>query len=91
MTKQELVRRVASDAELSQRDANVMLDSLIEIIMETVASGEKVQLVGFGSFEAKQRAARIGRNPQTKEPVDIPAATVPTFHPGTIFKERVGR
>ena len=91
MTKQELVRRVAADAELSQREANIMLDSLMEIIMDTVAAGEKVQLVGFGSFEAKPRAARIGRNPLTKEPIEIPASIVPAFHPGTIFKEKVGR
>ena len=91
MNKQDLVRIVANDAELSQRDASVLLDSALEAIMNAVAAGEKVQLMGFGSFEAKERAARVGRNPHTGETVEIPATTTPFFTPGTIFKEKVER
>lgn len=91
MNKQDLVRIIARDAELSQRDASLLLDSTLEAIMSAVAAGEKVQLLGFGTFEAKERSARNGRNPQTGEMMEIPAATVPVFHPGVLFKERVDR
>lgn len=91
MNKQDLVRIISADSELSQRDASVLLDSVLEAIMSAVAAGEKVQLIGFGSFEAQKRSARTGRNPRTGEAVEIPATTVPAFHPGVLFKERVGR
>ena len=91
MNKQDLVRIAAHEAELSQRDAAVLLDSALEAIMNAVAAGAKVQLMGFGSFEAKERAARVGRNPHTGETVEIPATTTPFFTPGTIFKEKVER
>lgn len=91
MNKQELIRKIAQDSEVSQRDASVMLDSTLEAIMAAVAAGEKIQLVGFGTFEAKERKARTGRNPLTGELIDIPAATVPVFRPGVIFKEKVDR
>lgn len=91
MNKQDLIRKIAADSELTLREATVALDSTLEAIMSAVASGEKLQLVGFGSFEAKERPARLGRHPQTGEEIEIPAATVPIFHPGVIFKERVDR
>jgi len=91
MNKQDLIRIIASNSELSQRDASVLLDSTLDAIMSAVAAGDKVQLVGFGTFEAKERSARIGRNPQTGEEIEISAATVPAFRPGVLFKERVGR
>ncbi len=89
MNKQELIRRIADDSEVSRRDAAVMLDSTLEAIMSTVADGDSVQLLGFGTFEARTRKARTARNPQTGEEVQVPETTVPVFRPGVIFKERV--
>lgn len=91
MNKQELIRRIAADSEVTQREASIMLDSTLQIIMSAVAAGDKVQLTGFGTFESKDRPARTGRNPQTGETLEIPASTVPVFHPGVIFKETVDR
>lgn len=91
MNKQDLIRRISDDSELSRRDASVLLDSMLEAIMSAVAAGERVQLVGFGTFEARERQARVARNPQTGETVEVPAATVPVFRPGVLFKERVDR
>ena len=89
MNKQELIHKIATDAELTQKQASAALDSVLDTIVSTVASGDKVQLVGFGTFEAKKRGARIGRNPQTKETVEIPASVVPAFKAGKAFKEAV--
>lgn len=89
MNKQDLVKKIAHDAEVTQRQASVMVDSMINIVMEAVANGEKVQLLGFGTFEAKQRAARVGRNPSTGEAVEIPETVIPVFKPGQEFKEMV--
>lgn len=91
MNKQDLVRIIASESEVTQRDASIMLDSTLEAIMSAVAAGDKVQLTGFGTFEAKERAARVGRNPRTGETIEVPAATVPAFHAGVLFKEKVDR
>ena len=65
------------------------MDSVFDSIAATVAAGEKVSIPGFGTFESKTRAARTGRNPRTKETVEIPASTVPTFKAGKLFKEKV--
>ena len=89
MNKQELIHKITTDAELTQKQASAALDSVLDTIVSTVASGDKVQLVGFGTFEAKKRGARIGRNPQTKETVEIPASVVPAFKAGKAFKEAV--
>lgn len=91
MNKQELIKRVAEDSEVTQRDAGVMIDNLLNIIMTTVASGEKIQLLGFGTFESKKRSARMGRNPGTNEPVPIPETVAPVFKPGSEFKDMVRR
>ena len=91
MNKQELIKKVAQDSEVTQRQASVMLDSLINIITTAVAKGDKVQLLGFGTFEAKQRKPRVGRHPSTGEPVEIPAATLPVFKAGQEFKELVNK
>lgn len=91
MNKQEFVKLLAQDAELTTRQAAQAVDSMVEIIMEQVAAGEKIQFSGFGTFERKDRKPRTGRNPRTNEPVMIPATTVPAFTPGSVFKEKVER
>lgn len=89
MNKGELVDKVAEKANISKKQADEIVSATISSIMEAVASGDKVTLVGFGSFEPRQRAEREGRNPQTGQPVVIPAATVPGFSAGKLFKEMV--
>ena len=81
MNKTELVKVVAEQAELTQKDAAKAVDALIEIISETLAQEEKIQLIGFGTFEVRERAARKGRNPQTGEEIEIAASKVPAFKP----------
>lgn len=76
-------------AGLTKKDANIVLNGLLDSIMDLVANGEKVSFVGFGSFEARTRAPRAGRNPQTGEPIQIPAHTVPVFKPGKKFRDCV--
>lgn len=89
MNKKELVENVAREAEITRVDAEKVLDAILETISETLAAGEKVSLVGFGTFETKYRAAREGRNPQTGETLQIPATIAPVFKPGKVLKERV--
>ena len=91
MNKQELIRIIAADAELSQRDATVLLDCALETIMSAVAAGEKVQRVGFGSFEARERSSRNGYNINTGKTFEIPSSVMPVFRPGVLFKEKVAR
>jgi DNA-binding protein HU-beta len=89
MNKGELIDAVADKAEVSKKDADAIVTAAIEVIMETVASGDKVTLVGFGSFEPRDRAAREGRNPKTGETLKIAATTVPGFSAGKGFKQLV--
>ena len=89
MNKGDLVDAIATRAECTKKDASIVLDATIEIIIEAVASGDKVLVVGFGSFECRDRQAREGRNPKTGEPMAIPATKVPAFSAGKGFKERV--
>jgi DNA-binding protein HU-beta len=89
MNKGELVDAVAEKAEVTKRDADAIVTAMVEAIMEAVASGDKVTLVGFGSFEPRDRAAREGRNPQTGETLKIAATTVPGFSAGKGFKQLV--
>jgi DNA-binding protein HU-beta len=89
MNKTELVKEVAEQAELTQKDATKAVDALIETISETLAQGEKIQLIGFGTFEVRDRSARKGRNPQTGEEIEIAASKVPAFKPGKELKEAV--
>jgi DNA-binding protein HU-beta len=91
MNKGELVDAIAAKAEVTKKDADVLLTALLDTIMEAVAAGDKVTLVGFGSFEPRQRAAREGRNPQTGKTLQIPAMTVPGFSAGKQFKELVAK
>ena len=89
MNKAELINAVAASAEVSKKDAEAVITATFDAIVDALKEGDKVQLVGFGSFEVKKRAARIGRNPKTKEPIDIPASTVPVFKAGKVLKEVV--
>ena len=89
MNKAELVNAIAETAALSKKDAEKALAVAISTITDTLAAGGKVQLVGFGTFETRQRAARKGKNPQTGAEVMIPAAKVPVFKAGKALKETV--
>ena len=89
MNKTELIAEVANKAGLSRKDAEKALGAVVETITEAVVKGDKVQLVGFGSFEMKKRAARTGLNPRTKEPVEIAATQVPVFKAGKALKDAV--
>ena len=89
MNKEELVQEIAKSAKVTQKDANEVLGALIDTIQKTVAKGKKVTLVGFGTWEARKRAARTGRNPQTGKELKIAAKTVPAFSAGKSFKELV--
>jgi len=91
MNKQELVEKMAERVDgLTKTLAAQALEALIESIQEALANGDIVKLVGFGTFQAKQRKARMARNPQTGEEIPVPAKTVPTFSPGKILKSLLG-
>ena len=90
MNKAELINVVSEAAEVSKKDAETVITATLDAITDALKEGEKVQLVGFGSFEVKKRAARVGRNPKTKEPIEIPASTVPVFKAGKVLKDMVG-
>lgn len=89
MNKGELLDTVAEKAGVSKKVADAVVSATIEAIMEAVSSGDKVTLVGFGSFEPRDRKQREGRNPKTGETMTIPATTVPAFSAGKAFKEKV--
>ncbi len=89
MNKAELIAAIAANAEISKKDADKALAAAINTITDILADGGKVQLVGFGTFETRQRAARKGKNPQTGAEVMIPAAKVPVFKAGKALKENV--
>ena len=89
MNKTELIKNVAQNAEISQKEATVVVQTVVESITNTLAAGEKVQLIGFGTLEVRERAARTGRNPQTGEEMQIAASKVPAFKAGKELKEAV--
>lgn len=89
MNKGELVDAVAAKVEVTKKEADAIITATIEAIMEAVTSGEKVTLVGFGSFEPRERKERDGRNPKTGETMKIAASTVPVFSAGKGFKDKV--
>ena len=91
MNKNELIAEVADKTELSKKDAEAAVNAAIEAITASLAREEKVQLVGFGSFEIKARAERMGRNPKTLEPVKIPASKAPVFKAGKALKDAVAK
>lgn len=89
MTKTDLVSAVAEKTGVTKKDAGAVLDALIDEIIGAVKKGDRVQLVGFGTFELRERAARTGLNPQTKEQTEIPASKAPAFKAGKAFKDAV--
>jgi DNA-binding protein HU-beta len=89
MTKTELISAVAEKSGLTKKDSDAAVSAMIDAITETLAKGENVALVGFGTFEVKTRAARQGINPRTKEPLTISESKLPTFKAGKPFKDAV--
>ena len=89
MNKAELINAAAEKTGLSKKDTEAVINAALESITESLQQSEKVQLVGFGAFEVKARAERIGRNPRTKEQINIPASKVPVFKPGKALKDAV--
>jgi len=91
MNKEELVQEISKKAKVTQKEASEVLSVLMDVVEKTVAKGKKVTLVGFGTFEARKRKARTGRNPQTGKEIKIAAKTVPAFTAGKKFKELVNK
>ncbi len=95
MNKTELIAQVAEKTGLSKKDSelavNLAVNASLETITETLVQGEKVQLVGFGAFDVKERGVRMGRNPKTKKEIEIPASRVPQFKAGKALKEAVDK
>ena len=91
MNKCELIAAVAQAAGVQKKDAERVFNATVDIMAAALAKGEKIQLTGFGTFETKERSSRIGRNPVTKESMEIPATRVPTFKPSKNLKDMVGK
>jgi DNA-binding protein HU-beta len=89
MNKAELIDAIASKASVTKKDADAVLSAAVDAIIDAVTNGDKVTLVGVGTFEARERQAREGRNPSTGKPIQIPATKVPAFSAGKQFKEAV--
>lgn len=89
MNRSDLIAKVAEKCNMTKKDATLAVDAVFDSITESLKSGEKVQLIGFGNFEVRQRAARKGRNPQTGAEIEIAASKVPAFKPGKALKEIV--
>ncbi len=91
MNKSELIAAIAAKTGETKKDAEATLNAFIDVVTDALVKGDKVQLVGFGSFEVRKRAARKGRNPQTKEEIKIPASKAPVFKAGKALKELVNK
>ena len=91
MNKSDLIAAMAAKTGSTKKDAEATLNAFVDAVTEALVKGDKVQLVGFGTFEIRERAEREGRNPQNNEPIKIPAAKVPVFKAGKEFKERVNK
>lgn len=89
MNKTDLIKQVAETSELTQKDATKAVEAVFDTVMEALKDGDKVQLIGFGNFEVRERAARKGRNPQTGEEIEIQGGKVPAFKPGKALKDAV--
>ncbi len=91
MNKADLIAKIAEEAELSKKSAEAALNAFVDAVEGALKKGDKVQLVGFGSFEVRKRAPRKGRNPQTKEEIKIPASKAPVFKAGKALKDLVNK
>ena len=91
MNKTDLIDAVAQKTDLTKKESEAAINATLDAIVEALASEEKVVLVGFGTFETKKRAARKGRNPSTKEPINIPASKAPVFKAGKGQKDKVNK
>lgn len=91
MNKSELVAKIAEDTQLKKADAEKFVDAFVATVKEVMAGGDKLQLVGFGTFEAKERAAKTGVNPATGEKIEIAACKVPSFKPGKSLKDELNK
>ena len=91
ISNKQLVDQIAAKTDATKTDINTILDAYIDVVKSNVAEGNKVQLVGFGAFELRHRAARKGRNPQTGKEIEIAASNVPAFKPGKSFKDEVNK
>ena len=91
MNKAELIAAMAAKTGETKKNAEATLNSFVEVVTEALVKGDKVQLVGFGSFEVRKRAARKGRNPQTKEEIKIPASKAPVFKAGKALKDAINK
>lgn len=91
MNKTELVAAVAAKSGISKKDADAAVAAVFDVIVDTIAEGDKVSLVGFGTFEQRTRKARVGCNPKTHENIEIPASKVPAFKAGKAFKDAVNK
>ncbi|MDI3534395.1 MAG: DNA-binding protein HU-beta [Thermosediminibacterales bacterium] len=91
MNKAELITSISEKSGLTKKDSEKALNAFVESVEEALVNGEKVQLVGFGTFEVRERSARKGRNPQTGEEIEIPAAKIPAFKAGKALKDSVNK
>lgn len=91
MNKTELIAEVAAKAEITKKDADAAVTAVIDTITEALVNGDKVQLVGFGTFEVRERSARTGRDPRTNKAIEIPASKAPAFKAGKALKDSVNK
>ena len=91
MNKSELISLAARDSGLTRKDTERALNAALQVIIQSMAQGEKVQLSGFGTFECKEREPRVGRNPHTRQAVQIPATTVPVFKPSKALRDLIAK
>ncbi len=91
MNKTEFVAALANKTGITKKDAGEVVNAFVDVVKEALAAGEKVQLVGFGTFEAKTRAARVARNPQTGKEIKVPASKAPAFKAGKEFKDSLNK
>lgn len=92
MNKQELITAMANKSGMTKKDADKAVNAFVNVVKDALIDGEKVQLMGFGTFEVRERAARKGRNPRNpQEEIDIPASKLPAFKPGKSFKDEINK
>ena len=91
MNKSDLIAAIAAKTGSTKKDAEATLNAFVDVVTDSLVKGDKVQLVGFGTFEVRKRAARKGRNPQTKEEIKIPASKAPVFKAGKALKDLVNK